>query len=107
MKPMAAKKASWLSIGQASAYLGVSRDTLRRWEKKGKIKAVRSPSNRRYYTKKQLDGVLSGDNKQDASTPTTKATSISLKKKELILLAGFVLLLTLITVVVSVYLFPN
>lgn len=54
-------KAEWMSIGQAAKYLGVSRDTLRRWEKRGKIKAVRSPTNRRYYTKKQLDELMLGE----------------------------------------------
>ena len=57
-------KNSWLSIGQAAAYLGISRDTLRRWEKKGKIKVGRSPSNRRYYTKNQLDQAMMGKSKQ-------------------------------------------
>lgn len=56
----------WLTIGQAAEYLGVSRDTLRRWEKKGKIKAVRSPTNRRYYTQKQLDEIMAG---KTQSTP--------------------------------------
>lgn len=46
------------SIGQAAKHIGVSRDTLRRWEKKGKITALRSPSNRRYYTKEQLDHLI-------------------------------------------------
>ena len=50
---------SWMTIGEAAKYLGVSRDTLRRWEKAGKISAVRSPTNRRFYTKKQLEEVLS------------------------------------------------
>jgi len=44
-----------LSIGEAAKYLGVSRDTLRRWEKKGKITPERSPSNRRYYLKEELE----------------------------------------------------
>jgi len=50
--------AKQLSIGEASKYVGVSRDTLRRWEKKGKITPTRSPSNRRYYTQEQLDTLL-------------------------------------------------
>lgn len=53
----------WISIGKAAQYLGVSHDTLRRWEKKGKIKALRSPTNRRYYIKKELDLIMSGSNK--------------------------------------------
>ncbi len=55
-------KSRWLTIGQAAHYLNISKDTLRRWEKKGKIKAVRSPTNRRYYTKEQLDLSMSTKN---------------------------------------------
>jgi len=46
-------------IGPAAQYLNVSRDTLRRWEKKGQLKPYRTPTNRRLYTKKQLDKLLS------------------------------------------------
>lgn len=54
-----------LSIGEASAYLGLSRDTLRRWEKKGKITSLRSPTNRRYYTQEQLDKLISKPSKEE------------------------------------------
>lgn len=45
----------WLSIGEAAKYLGVSRDTLRRWEKRGKIKSYRTPGGRRKYTLYDLE----------------------------------------------------
>ena len=44
-----------LTIGESSEYLGVSIDTLRRWEKKGVITTVRSPGGHRYFFKKDLD----------------------------------------------------
>jgi len=44
-----------LSIGEASEYLGVSIDTLRRWERKGRIVPYRSPGDHRYYEKYELD----------------------------------------------------
>lgn len=97
---MKKQNGQWLSIGQAARHLGVSRDTLRRWEKKGKIKAIRSPSNRRYYTKKQLDQVL-GVKEAEKKPVKTK----SFQKKDLGLLAFLVLLLTLITAVVTLLLF--
>jgi len=50
-----------IAIGEAASYLGISRDTLRRWEKRGRLKALRSPTNRRYYTKEQLDRLMSGE----------------------------------------------
>jgi len=47
-----------LSIGEASEYLGISIDTLRRWEKKGRIEPFRSPGGHRYFEKKQLDNLF-------------------------------------------------
>lgn len=45
----------WLTIGQAAKYLGVSKDTLRRWEKRGKMKSYRTPGGRRRYTMYDLE----------------------------------------------------
>ncbi len=44
-----------LSIGEAAKELGVSDQTLRTWEKKGLIKAVRLPSGYRRYTEEEID----------------------------------------------------
>jgi len=49
------KPLDWLSIGEAAKFLGVSRDTLRRWEKRGKIKSYRTPGGRRRYTMYDLE----------------------------------------------------
>lgn len=46
-----------LFITEASRYIGVSKDTLRRWEKKGFLTSLRTPTNRRYYTKEILDNI--------------------------------------------------
>lgn len=44
-----------LSIGEAAKYLGVSIDTLRRWDKKGVLTSIRiDPAGHRYYSKKSL-----------------------------------------------------
>jgi excisionase family DNA binding protein len=50
---------NWIPISEAATYLRVSKDTLRRWEKQGLLKAYRSPTNHRYYDKKELDYVFS------------------------------------------------
>jgi excisionase family DNA binding protein len=47
-----------ISIGEAADYLGVSIDTLRRWERKGKVEALRSPGNHRYFDKNDLDNLF-------------------------------------------------
>ncbi len=38
-----------VSIGKASKFIGVHPDTLRSWEKKGKIKSIRTAGNHRRY----------------------------------------------------------
>jgi len=43
-----------LSIGNAAEQLGISIDTIRRWEKKGRITAYRSPGGHRYFKKDEL-----------------------------------------------------
>ena len=42
-----------VKIGEASELIGVSIDTLRRWEKKGWLKAVKTPGGTRLYDKEQ------------------------------------------------------
>ena len=44
-----------LNMGKAAEYLGVSIDTLRRWDKTGKLPANRTSGGHRYYSKLQLD----------------------------------------------------
>jgi excisionase family DNA binding protein len=46
-----------VSIGQAAKALGVSIDTLRRWERQGKITAERTASGHRRYDMAQLIGL--------------------------------------------------
>src|SRR5579884_2109626 len=47
-------------IAEAAKFLGVSRDTLRRWEKIGKIHSVRTPSGYRVYELAELERVKNG-----------------------------------------------
>jgi len=46
-----------VSIGPAARELGVSRDTLRRWEAAGKIEVERTPNGHRRYNLAKLRGV--------------------------------------------------
>jgi len=68
-----------MSIGKAAKYLGISRDTLRRWEKAGKISTVRSPTNRRFYTKAQLDNIRRGVYIRSEKTPDYRSGDESAK----------------------------
>lgn len=65
-----------ISIGEAAEYLNVSIDTLRRWEKKEKVKSYRSPGNHRYFIKEDLDKLFGKKYEHDAPRKKT------MKKKE-------------------------
>ena len=53
------KLRDFLRISEAADYLGVSANTLRNWERAGKIVAHRHPVNRyRLFKREELDAVL-------------------------------------------------
>jgi putative resolvase len=56
-------------IGKAAAYLGVSVKTLQRWDRDGRLKAERTPSGRRAYTKALLDAFMRRDPPQSVRVP--------------------------------------
>ena len=44
-----------LSLGDAAGALGVSVDTLRRWERAGKLKTTRDSANRRRVSRREIE----------------------------------------------------
>jgi excisionase family DNA binding protein len=49
----------YLTVGEAASTLGVSRSTLRNWDKTGKLKAYRHPVNGyRLYSQAELESLL-------------------------------------------------
>ncbi|MGK2942095.1 MAG: MerR family DNA-binding transcriptional regulator [Immundisolibacter sp.] len=49
----------YLTVGDAAAKLGVSRATLRNWDKAGKLKPYRHPVNGyRLYSQQELEALL-------------------------------------------------
>lgn len=69
------------SIGKSSEYLGVSIDTLRRWEKKGVVTAYRSPGGHRYFLKQDLD-ILFGQKYTRTSPSKPREVKIEPKPEE-------------------------
>lgn len=69
----------FLSIGKVAKRLGVSTQTIRRWQKDGKIQELRSPTNRRLYSVREVErimGIRHGENVviyARVSSPTQKA----------------------------------
>ena len=55
------------SIGEFAKKIGVSVNTLQRWDRDGILIANRTPTNRRYYTDEQLDhyGKNNGSNLEE------------------------------------------
>ena len=48
------KRSSDLTLGEAAREIGVSVDTLRRWERAGKVRAVRDERNRRRVPRREV-----------------------------------------------------
>src|SRR4030042_1249869 len=48
---------NYLPIGEAAEYLGVSQDTLRRWESQSKLTAIRPDGKNRYFSLTDLDNI--------------------------------------------------
>lgn len=66
----------FLSIGQAAEVLGVSKETLRRWDKAGKFNSSRHPiNNYRVYTEAQVQQLL-----QELSVPVDQEAKAKRKK---------------------------
>ncbi len=72
-----------VGIGRAAAELGVSRDTLRRWESAGKIEVERSPSGHRRYDLAQLRGLVPAKSSSSRVTIAYARVSNQNQKKEL------------------------
>ena len=62
----------YLSVGKAAEYVGVAPETLRRWDRSGKLVATRRPgSNHRYYARADLEAFRL-DYARAASRPETQ-----------------------------------
>jgi excisionase family DNA binding protein len=60
MQPMHAvgTAGNWLSVGQAAAIAGVHPDTLKRWEKAGRISSARTPTGHRRFRLEDVQALL-------------------------------------------------
>lgn len=50
-----------LSVGEAAYLLGISTDTLRRWEKAGRISSLRTPTGHRRYDRAAVEALLTDE----------------------------------------------
>lgn len=63
--------------------IGVSVKTLQRWDKEGKFKAYRTPTDRRYYTYKQYVDYMGDGNSKHGKTVIYARVSMSNQKDDL------------------------
>jgi len=72
-----------ISIGKAAAELGVTRETLRRWESTGKIASSRTPNGHRRYDLFQLRGMIPKKNPEEKRTVAYARVSSHDQKSDL------------------------
>ena len=73
-----------ISIGRAAKLLGVSKETLRRWEKIGKIEVERTPQGHRRYDQNKLLGLVPSKSSSDKKTVAYARVSSHDQKKDLV-----------------------
>ena len=73
-----------ISIGQAAKELGVTRETLRRWETLGKITAERTPKGHRRYDMGQLRGTARKNHLNEKRTIAYARVSSQDQKEDLV-----------------------
>ena len=62
----------YITLSEAAEYVGKSKETLRRWDREGKLSAVREPiSNYRVYNKAELQTLFSGFVDHDITEPVS------------------------------------
>ncbi len=77
LKPSNNSKATrYVKIGEASEILSVSIDTLRRWEKAGKIETIRTPGGTRLYKVKTLEKIQQKKSSRSAKKITTPTSAV-------------------------------
>tara|TARA_R110002049_G_scaffold182485_2_gene350388 strand:+ start:136170 stop:136391 length:222 start_codon:yes stop_codon:yes gene_type:complete len=70
LESLAGELEGMIRVGQAATYLGVSKETLRNWDKSGRLVPVRHPVTKyRFYRYEDLDAFLDAVrmNEQNAS----------------------------------------
>lgn len=58
MEPVHVSESEMLPIGTAARLLGVSVDTVRRWERDGKIKGRRTMGGQRRFPRAEIDRLI-------------------------------------------------
>ncbi len=80
-----AKISEYLTVGEAAEYLGVHPDSLRRWDRAGKLEPHRHPINNfRLYLRRDLDRLLAqirGKGKEAARLQRVEKKSGTRQKK--------------------------
>lgn len=74
--PTQASDEKLFAIGEAARYLNVSIDTIRRWDSKGILHAVRSEGNLRRFSKAELDRCKAEQQKEDNMLTVSEAADL-------------------------------
>jgi excisionase family DNA binding protein len=68
-----------LLLGDAARAIGVSPDTLRRWERDGKLRTTRDPANRRRVPRREIERLSRRPSRRQAGD-AVKATSVMVER---------------------------
>ena len=72
------------NVSEAAKVLGVSVKTLQRWDRDGKLVANRTPSNRRFYTEKQINNIYNDEEIIEENSKGLKEVIANMKNGDVI-----------------------
>lgn len=110
MKEMQNQKEQLFVISEAARFLGVSIDTVRRWDKAGLLHSVRPTGKARYFASRELEQVKRSPTGFPAGprTPTVSASAVPTTNALSIAIGLGKLTLILLTVIAMLFLlFPE
>lgn len=110
MKEMQNKKEQLFVISEAAGFLGVSIDTVRRWDKAGLLHSVRPTGKARYFSSRELEQVKHSPTRIFTGPRphiSSSGTGVTKKMFSMAITLGKVALILVTVVAVLFLLFPE
>ena len=81
LEQIAARPGRWVTLGKASALLGVDESTLRRWADAGRVRAYRTPGGHRRFSLGNLEEMLAGAGRHRGADAVERLTVARIRRQ--------------------------
>ena len=71
----------WLTLGKASAILGVDESTLRRWADAGRLQVYRTPGGHRRFSLANLEAIVAGEGRRSGASQVERLAVAKVRRQ--------------------------